>query len=68
VKFTFVDGVLQPEMVGKVIPCRLSSTTKRNDYSPIVVEGEEAAQVIANMNKYSEEFGTVIDEEGNIVR
>lgn len=68
VKFTFIDGVLQPEMEGKVIPCRLSSTTKRNDYSPIVVDGEEAQTVIANMNKYSEEFGTVIDEDGNIVK
>ena len=68
VKFTFADGILQPKIDGKVIPCQLSSTTKRNDYCPIVLEGEAAQTVIANMNKYSEEFGTVIDEEGNIVR
>jgi len=67
-KFTFVDGVLQPEIDGKVIPCQLSSTTKRNDYCPIVLEGEAAQTVISNLNKYSEEFQTVIDENGNIVK
>ena len=67
-KITVADGILQPKIDGKVIPCQLSSTTKRNDYCSIVLEGEAAQTVIANMNKYSEEFGTVIDEEGNIVR
>ena len=67
-KFTFVDGVLQPKIQGKVIPCSLSSVTHRNDYCPIILEGEEAQKVINQLNQYSEEFGLVIDEEGNITR
>lgn len=64
--FTFVDGVLQPEMKGKVIPCQLSSVTNKNDYSPIVLEGEKAQQVIDNLNKYSEGLNTIIEDDGNV--
>lgn len=66
--FTFVDGVLQPETTGKVIPCQLSSVTSKNDYCPIILEGEAAQQVIANLNKYSEGLGTIVDENGNVIK
>ena len=64
--FTFIDGVLQPEMKGKVIPCQLSSVTSQNDYSPIVLEGDKAQQVIDNLNKYSEGLNTVIEDDGTV--
>lgn len=67
IKFTLEDGVLLPQAKAKVIPCRLSSVKNRNDYCPVILTGEEAKQVIDNMNRYSEEFHTVIDEEGNIL-
>jgi len=66
--FTFVDGVLQPQIAGKVIPCQLSSVTDKNDYSPIVLEGDKAQKVIENLNRYSEGLGTVIDENGNVLK
>jgi len=66
--FTFVDGVLDYDPQGiKVIPCRLSSVTNKNDYCPVVLEGAEAEQTIANLNTYCEEFGTVFDMDGNLV-
>ncbi len=66
IKFSFAEGVMQEETEAKIIPCRLSSVTNQNDYCPVILEGEEAQKVIAQMNGYSEEFGVVIDEEGNI--
>ncbi len=65
--FTFIDGVLQPQTDARVIPCRLSSVTDKNDYCPVVLEGEEAREVLAQLNSYSEEFGLVIDETGHIL-
>lgn len=66
--FTFVDGVLQPQTAGKVIPCQLSSVTDKNDYCPIILEGEDAQEVIDNLNRYSEGLGTIIDENGNVIK
>ena len=65
--FTFVDGVLQEETTVKAIPCRLSTQTNKNDYCPTILTGEEAEQVINNLNKYSEEFGIKFDAEGNLI-
>jgi poly-gamma-glutamate synthesis protein (capsule biosynthesis protein) len=63
--FTFVDGVLQEEDSAiRAIPCRLSSTTSKNDYCPVVLTGDEAAEVIGHLNEYSEEFGIAFDNEG----
>lgn len=66
--FTFVDGVLQEETVVKAIPCRLSSSTDKNDYCPEILTGDEAKKVITNLNKYSEEFGLEFDVEGNLIQ
>ena len=66
--FTFVDGVRDASQdVIKVIPCRLSSVTDKNDYCPVVLTGEEGEQVLTNLNSYCEEFGTVFDMDGNLI-
>lgn len=63
--FTFVDGVLQENTTDiRAIPCRLSGKTSKNDYSPVILEGDEAAETIQNLNSYSEEFGIAFDNEG----
>lgn len=63
--FTFVDGVLQENTTGiRAIPCRLSGKNSKNDYSPVILEGDEAAETIQNLNSYSEEFGIAFDNEG----
>lgn len=63
--FTFVDGVLQEDTKNiRAIPCRLSGSTSKNDYSPVVLTGEDAAEVIDHLNIYSEEFGIAFDNDG----
>jgi poly-gamma-glutamate synthesis protein (capsule biosynthesis protein) len=63
--FTFVDGVLQDDSSSiRAIPCRLSSTTSKNDYCPVVLTGEDAEEVIEHLNEYSEEFGIAFDTDG----
>jgi poly-gamma-glutamate synthesis protein (capsule biosynthesis protein) len=65
--FTFVDGVLQDDSSAvRVIPCRISSTTSKNDYCPVVLTGDDAAEVIGHLNEYSEEFGIAFDEFGTV--
>lgn len=65
-KFTFVDGVLQPQTEGKVYPCRLSSVTNKNDYCPVILTGDEGQKVIDQLNGYSKEFGLFIHPDGSI--
>ena len=49
--FTFVDGVLQENTTDiRAIPCRLSGKNSKNDYSPVILEGDEAAETIQNLN------------------
>lgn len=63
--FTFVDGVLQENTTDiRAIPCRLSGKTSKNDYSPVILDGDEVAETIQNLNSYSEEFGIAFDNEG----
>jgi len=66
--FTFVDGVLQEETKIRAIPCRLSSTTKRNDYCPVVLSGDDAIAWAEEMNGYCEEFGLQFDAEGYLIQ
>lgn len=66
--FRFVDGVLEEDPSAiRAIPCRLSSSTSKNDYCPEILEGDEAESVIANLNKYSEEFGIAFDAQGYLI-
>lgn len=65
--FTFVDGVLQPDVTAQIIPCRLSSITSRNDFQPTILTGEEKQEVIEHVNAYSAPYGDVYaDEEGRL--
>lgn len=63
-KFTFINGVIQENSSIRVIPCRLSSVTTKNDYCPVVLTGEDAIAWAAEMNGYCEEFGLKFDTEG----
>lgn len=66
--FTFVDGVLQEKTSIRVIPCRLSSVTWRNDYCPVVLTGKDAEAWAEEMNGYCEEFGLQFDTEGYLIQ
>lgn len=42
--------------VSKVIPCRISSTTTKNDYKPTILEKEEKENVIKRLEQYSSKY------------
>ena len=44
---TAVDAGIQ------IVPCRISSTTKRNDYQPTIYGEEDAKRVLKRLNEYS---------------
>ena len=71
--FTFrqeetAQGTLQWSLTedtqARIIPCRISSVTSRNDYKPTPLTGEEGQQVINRVNEYSMEFGVTADADG----
>lgn len=62
--FTFVNGEKQEDQVIKVIPCTISSVSKRNDFQPTPVTGEDAIRVIDKINEYSKQFNLQFDYEG----
>lgn len=66
-KFTFVDGVLQEETRIRAIPCRLSSIDWRNDFRPMLLDGEKAKEWVSHLNQYSERYGLVFNEEGYLM-
>ena len=45
----------------RVIPCRISSTTMRNDFRPTPVEGDDAAQVLNHLKEYSKIYNQTTD-------
>ena len=65
--FTFENGELQGDKDIKVIPCSVSSTSKRNDYKPTPAAGDEAKRIIGRINEYSADFGLKFDEEGYLI-
>lgn len=66
--FTFIDGVLQPDVTAGIIPCRISSVTNKNDYCPTVLDGDERQDIIDKMNAYSQDYEEkTFDDEGTII-
>lgn len=65
--FTFVDGVIQDTIDAKLIPCKISSVSNRNNYQPTPQEGASGQRILKNIESYSKEFGITIDEDGRIV-
>ena len=71
--FTFENGELVADATAssaQIIPCRLSTSTKVNNYQPIPLGGSEGAKVVKNVNKRSEAlkgkgvvFSTKLDDD-----
>ncbi|MEP7125336.1 MAG: CapA family protein [Byssovorax sp.] len=51
--FVEKDGRMGPGAM-TLVPVRISSVTSRNDYRPVLLEGEERERVLAKMKKLSE--------------
>lgn len=62
--FPLRDGVPAGEAQLQVIPCTISSVTKRNDYCPTVADRKKSASIIQRVNTYSKSFGVTVDAEG----
>lgn len=58
--FFLDEGILQSETKAKVIPCKLSSVSDRNDYKPTPAQGKEAERILQDIQSYSNIFGTDI--------
>ena len=52
--FTFDNGILLDTNETNIIPARISSVRNRNDFQPILVEGEDAERILRRMDTYSE--------------
>lgn len=65
--FTFLDGVLQPQIDARFIPCSLSGKKTKNNYRPTPVSGEEVDRIIQKVNGYSEPFGFAWNEDGTYI-
>ena len=64
--FVFSEGELTDELSARVIPCRISSVTHRNDYKPTPLAGAERLQLIDRINGFSSAFGVIIAEDGTL--
>lgn len=64
--FHFKNGRLIKDKQLKVIPCRLSSHTSKNDYQPTIVSGSEKSRVINHMNQYSSSLHVHFNSQGNV--
>ena len=64
--FRFLNGEMQESTEARVIPCSVSSVTARNNYQPTPLAAEEAARVIGRLNEYSDTFGIMIGEDGQV--
>lgn len=62
--FRFVDGVKQEDGEARVIPCKVSSISDRNNYQPTPAMEEEWTRIIEKVNRFSEPFGVALDEDG----
>lgn len=62
--FTLTDDGQAVDAGIEIVPCRISSTTKRNDYQPTIYGREDALRVLERLNDYSAplKYGVVLDE------
>ena len=62
--FTVSDDGAASDAGIEIVPCRISSTTRRNDYQPTIYGEEDAKRVLKRLNEYSAplKYGAVLDE------
>lgn len=61
--FTVNKGEVEEDDAVKIIPCRISSSDERNNYQPVLAEGEEAQRIMDRIKEYSQPFGTQLPSE-----
>jgi len=56
--FTFEDGVKLDINDSEIIPARISSVPQRNDFQPILAEGEDGGRISGRISSYSSRLNT----------
>lgn len=54
-KFNFSNNKLDSYDI-KAIPCRISSVTYKNDYSPVILSGDEKDKILSKLNRLSSQW------------
>lgn len=65
--FTFENGQKVEDQNARIIPCRVSSVSSRNDFNPTPATGDDKTRILQRMNEYSRDFGVEFDENGGIL-
>lgn len=65
--FNFDAGKKTGESSLQVVPCFISSTSKKNDYCPTPASGKQAAGIVRKLNSYCNIYNVSIDKDGNVV-
>lgn len=66
--FTLVDGEIQDHADMQFLPCSLSSKTSKNDYHPVLLEGDAYDRIIDKMNGFNARFGFKLGDDGRPVK
>lgn len=64
--FTFRNDKLVPDDNVKIIPCSLSSNSKKNNYQPTPSKGSEKKRILKKINGYCKQFGISFDFDGKV--
>ena len=54
--FTFQNGERIMDDQIQIIPCSITSSSDKNDYCPVPLEGEEKQRVLDKINEYSQKI------------
>lgn len=55
--FTFNHGSLEADVDAKIIPVRISSNDKKNNFQPVIATAEQKAKIITKVNDWSSKLG-----------
>lgn len=64
--FSFQDGELLDTMNAQIIPCSISSVSNINNFQPTVLENDAKQRVIDKINKRSQNFNIIVNDDGKI--
>ena len=62
--FTFKNGELQIDDNVKVIPCKMTSAGRINNYQPVIKKGSSGRKIISKINSRSRQFGLRFNAKG----
>lgn len=64
--FTFRNDKLVLDDNVKIIPCSISSSSKKNNYQPTPSKGSQKKRILKKINGYCKQFGLSFDSNGKV--